>query len=1165
MMVASSELAMESRWREAAELAEQVVDIAPAEHSMWWILGQAYDHLGRDGDARNAYAQVVQHAPKRADLRGMRSFAAREAGLPFDDSEDVDDDSEQPLVMFTVNIGGKNAMIQARNDSGTTLDAVVEAAETFVRAVNPFEAWIHAKRHRELFTSIADVVLSAMAQSQSNVRARTGVERYRDALRRVREGEGVVPFAEMAQISAEDFLAFVTSVDDVQPPMMELSEASSEEERREVIGRHPELLSDRALTFLRLLAGVQRDRDARAMMQNLFSFLRRARRGGEVNADDTSAAALEAGIPKLSAYERTGDPDDLAAAHAIFSEALRANPDSDAPMLPYYLGLVLLRRFEHDGEPRDLDDAIAAMRQVLALVVDGTQAEGAARSMLGSMLMRRGERTGSLPDLDESVAAQRLASTAEAEPEQLALRLSNLGTACVERFGLSGDAADLDEAERCYDEALGILPGNTAILGGFARLCRARYTFGGDDAWLDRAIDTYRFVIGSEEAPLNTALALNNLSSSLRDRFLASGDRADLDAAIDASRRAVAAVPRGSVQRPVWFENLGNTLRTRAVYFGDAADRRDAIAAFEEAMAVAPEGADIWRTAPANLGGLLVEDPEDADRGLELLELGLERMKSGPPNIDSVEIGRGLAREYARREEWEHAGEVLRVAIDALEGLQRTQLSSEAKKAWLTKASELHILAAEMFFRAGRPGEALVAIERGRGRLLAEVLGRDRVALEELARTGDRRLVERYRNAAGQVRMLSAAAAHGQNVQAQLRAALDSLEAVIDTVRGMTGDLAFSQPPTDRDIVAASEEAGAPLVYLVPLSAFGVGVVVRGAQGRIHTILLPELTINRVNETVTRYADVYAAALRTRDWNAWETTLNDTVRWCWESCMRAVVAELGEVAEAVLIPLGRLGRLPLHVAADSDGSALETHTWRYAPNARSLVQLGSTDTDSLLLTVTFADPDDLPYITLEAASARRSFSNHRALDGSSATRDAVLDEMRHATVLHFACHATGSSEDPRAVGLMLADGMLSLQDLFDARLASGAIAVLSACETGVIGETLPDEVLSIASGMLQAGASAVVSSLWSVPDESTAILMSRFYCLWRIEGQPPANALRDAQRWMRDSNNGTIAAFLREHLGDLADRSLVQALERTPLDSTFAHQVHWAAFTYMGR
>jgi len=147
---------------------------------------------------------------------------------------------------------------------------------------------------------------------------------------------------------------------------------------------------------------------------------------------------------------------------------------------------------------------------------------------------------------------------------------------------------------------------------------------------------------------------------------------------------------------------------------------------------------------------------------------------------------------------------------------------------------------------------------------------------------------------------------------------------------------------------------------------------------------------------------------------------------------------------------------------------------------------------------------------------------------------------------------------------MLADGMLSLQDLMDARLASGAIAVLSACETGVIGETLPDEVLSIASGMLQAGASAVVSSLWSVPDASTAILMSRFYFLWRTAGQAPAVALRDAQRWMRDSNNGTIAAFLREHLGDLADRPLVRHLERNPVDSTFTHQMHWAAFHVHG-
>jgi CHAT domain-containing protein len=97
----------------------------------------------------------------------------------------------------------------------------------------------------------------------------------------------------------------------------------------------------------------------------------------------------------------------------------------------------------------------------------------------------------------------------------------------------------------------------------------------------------------------------------------------------------------------------------------------------------------------------------------------------------------------------------------------------------------------------------------------------------------------------------------------------------------------------------------------------------------------------------------------------------------------------------------------------------------------------------------------------------------------------------------------------------------------DFRLAKGTLAVLSACETGVISERLPDEVLSLSSGILQSGASAVVSSLWSVPDVSTTILMARFYFLCSEQRVPPAAALREAQRWLRDSTDGVVASFLR--------------------------------------
>lgn len=94
------------------------------------------------------------------------------------------------------------------------------------------------------------------------------------------------------------------------------------------------------------------------------------------------------------------------------------------------------------------------------------------------------------------------------------------------------------------------------------------------------------------------------------------------------------------------------------------------------------------------------------------------------------------------------------------------------------------------------------------------------------------------------------------------------------------------------------------------------------------------------------------------------------------------------------------------------------------------------------------------------------------------------------------------------------------------------LAVLSACETGLPGAQIPNEVIGLPSALVQAGACGVTASLWSVPDDSTRRLMDRLYRLWRQEEHPATEALRLSQMSMRADG--------------------------------LAHPHHWAAFTYTG-
>jgi CHAT domain-containing protein len=96
--------------------------------------------------------------------------------------------------------------------------------------------------------------------------------------------------------------------------------------------------------------------------------------------------------------------------------------------------------------------------------------------------------------------------------------------------------------------------------------------------------------------------------------------------------------------------------------------------------------------------------------------------------------------------------------------------------------------------------------------------------------------------------------------------------------------------------------------------------------------------------------------------------------------------------------------------------------------------------------------------------------------------------------------------------------------------------------------------------------------LWAVNDMSTAMLMARFYSLWRKEGNTPQEALRQAQIWLRDSTTAEkkdyFDTFIENQVRRLsADsaRSFYQLIGWDDPDArVFESPFYWAAFAYTG-
>src|SRR5262249_48204646 len=93
-----------------------------------------------------------------------------------------------------------------------------------------------------------------------------------------------------------------------------------------------------------------------------------------------------------------------------------------------------------------------------------------------------------------------------------------------------------------------------------------------------------------------------------------------------------------------------------------------------------------------------------------------------------------------------------------------------------------------------------------------------------------------------------------------------------------------------------------------------------------------------------------------------------------------------------------------------------------------------------------------------------------------------------------------------------ADGLLSAEEVASLDLRGSELVVLSACETG-LGQVAGGEgVLGLQRAFQTAGARTLVTSLWSINDAATALLMAELYRnLWQ-KRMPRLAALREAQR-----------------------------------------------------
>lgn len=151
----------------------------------------------------------------------------------------------------------------------------------------------------------------------------------------------------------------------------------------------------------------------------------------------------------------------------------------------------------------------------------------------------------------------------------------------------------------------------------------------------------------------------------------------------------------------------------------------------------------------------------------------------------------------------------------------------------------------------------------------------------------------------------------------------------------------------------------------------------------------------------------------------------------------------------------------------------------------------------------------------------------------NASEEGILSkDLNSYRVIHIATHGLLNAERPQFTGVVLslvgnkqADGFLRTNEIFNLKLGA-PLVMLSACETGLGKEKRGEGVIGLTRAFMYAGAPTVGVSLWSVADNSTALLMSDFYKrMMTGQGMAPNAAMRASQNAMIDGKKYSAPFF----------------------------------------
>lgn len=227
----------------------------------------------------------------------------------------------------------------------------------------------------------------------------------------------------------------------------------------------------------------------------------------------------------------------------------------------------------------------------------------------------------------------------------------------------------------------------------------------------------------------------------------------------------------------------------------------------------------------------------------------------------------------------------------------------------------------------------------------------------------------------------------------------------------------------------------------------------------------------------------------------------------------------------VIIPDKHLWKIPFQaLSPDGEKYLIEDKLVSYVPSVSILLEQLKAPKPARRTLQAFANPSYndqfLQYVNAEATRVAGLFNSRPILNATIADFRRLSDK---SDIMHFSMHAQVDNDQPLDSFLGLRangkdDGRLTVEEILNSRLKKGSLAFLASCDTNNVlsGEGL----VSLAWGMMGAGATTVISAQWEANDKLTGVFSKAFYRNYK-QGYSSAEALQRASLEMikNKSNN----------------------------------------------